>query len=139
MKKIKLVLTVEQQSLLNDMLRYVVLVDDMRRRFPTEYYVIMEWYDKSASRFLFATKKPFFLTPSGACALHKIMRERVWIFAFQAVASVILWQLDKYFASAPATVPAPRALPGPEKELAVGDETDFVTKNMDTYFDCEKF
>jgi hypothetical protein len=98
MKKIKLNLSSNQQRILSDMLQFVVLRDEVRAMYPTEYYVLMEWYRRQASRFLFINAKPFLLLPSQACALWRLMSAQLWMKPFDQVATAILWQLDRRFA-----------------------------------------
>lgn len=97
MKKIKLTLSPEQQRVLGGMLRCVVMTEEVRRVFPTEYFVLMEWYHRQAARFLFVNNKPFMLLPSQACALWRLMSEPLWVSPSTEVATAILWELDRYF------------------------------------------
>jgi hypothetical protein len=97
MKKIRLKLTIEQQILLGGALMEMSQMSSIPRYYPTEYYVLIEWYLSNVRRFAFCVERPFLLRYSQARALWWLARVPLWGEDEKNLATAILWQLDKYF------------------------------------------
>ena len=95
MKKIKMTLSVGQIVLLNQMLACLFNSRRILADLPLEYYVLGEFYQRFASRFVCLTDKPFSLKVSEAVALQRIMQWIQWpIRGAGDTATAILWQLS---------------------------------------------
>jgi hypothetical protein len=98
MKKIKLQLTAGQVVILNEMLTYLFNSRKILEDLPMEYYVLAEFYQRFAGRFVCITGKPFALKLSEACALQRIMQLLRWpVRGGGDTATAILWQLSPKF------------------------------------------